>query len=160
MSLRRNAICVDYRMGPSSGVMIARRIITSPARGSMVSSLALRYNQSVYFAYCSGPRSYSFKVKSNHREVTSFKGETGSMVAIILCKDHDKSRRDIYDICEVDDSGEVRCPFSQTSCRLVTDSLPDGIAGLLPHLQAGSCVSSSRSVAQGPSPRPNHQFAG
>ena len=30
------------------------------------------------------------------------------MNAIVSCKDHDHSKRDIYDICETNESGEVR----------------------------------------------------
>lgn len=29
------------------------------------------------------------------------------MNAIVSCKDHDRSKRDIYDICETDEGGEV-----------------------------------------------------
>ena len=29
------------------------------------------------------------------------------MNAIVSCKDHDHSKRDIYDICETNESGEV-----------------------------------------------------
>ncbi|KAJ7580151.1 hypothetical protein C8J56DRAFT_795466 [Mycena floridula] len=47
-------------------------------------------------------------VKSSRRETTvttTFRGETGSMGPVISCKEHDRSRRDIYDICEIDDDG-------------------------------------------------------
>ncbi|KAG6908898.1 hypothetical protein DXG01_002876 [Tephrocybe rancida] len=49
-------------------------------------------------------------VKSSRREttiMTTFKGETGCMNAVISCKDHDHSRRDIYDICETNEGGET-----------------------------------------------------
>jgi hypothetical protein len=29
------------------------------------------------------------------------------MNAIVMCKDHDRSKRDIYDICETNEGGEV-----------------------------------------------------
>jgi hypothetical protein len=51
------------------------------------------------------------KVKSSRRDTTTtvtFKGETGCMNAIISCKDHDHSKRDIYDLCETNEGGEVR----------------------------------------------------
>ncbi|KDQ26518.1 hypothetical protein PLEOSDRAFT_1105423 [Pleurotus ostreatus PC15] len=67
-------------------------------------------------------------VKNNRREVTSFKGETGSMVALILCKDHDKSRRDIYDICEADDTGETAL---QAYCRTYKQAPVSQAHGLL-----------------------------
>lgn len=43
-----------------------------------------------------------------------FRGEPGCMNAIISCKEHDHSRRQIYEICETDDGGEVsyRCTYS------------------------------------------------
>ncbi|KAG6843145.1 hypothetical protein H0H87_007469 [Tephrocybe sp. NHM501043] len=37
----------------------------------------------------------------------TFKGEHGCMNAIISCKDHDHSRRGIYDICETDEGGQT-----------------------------------------------------
>jgi hypothetical protein len=52
------------------------------------------------------------QVKSSRRDTTTtttFKGETGCMNPIISCKDHDRSKRDVYDICETNEGGEVRC---------------------------------------------------
>jgi len=49
-------------------------------------------------------------VKSSRRDttiITTFKEESGCMNAIISCKDHDHSRRDIYDICETNEGGET-----------------------------------------------------
>jgi hypothetical protein len=54
---------------------------------------------------------YFLKVKSSRRDTTTtvtFKGETGCMNAIISCRDHDHSKRDIYDLCETNEGGEVR----------------------------------------------------
>ncbi|KAJ4469273.1 hypothetical protein J3R30DRAFT_3687467 [Lentinula aciculospora] len=48
-------------------------------------------------------------VKGTRREThvtTMFRGETGCMNAIISCKEHNLSRRQIYEICETDDGGE------------------------------------------------------
>lgn len=39
--------------------------------------------------------------------MVNFKGESGCMVALICCKEHDRSKRDMYDICETDEGGEV-----------------------------------------------------
>ena len=50
------------------------------------------------------------KVKSTRRDVTNivtFKRETGCMNAIICCKEHSSYRRDLYDLCETNDVGEV-----------------------------------------------------
>jgi hypothetical protein len=58
--------------------------------------------------------SFSYQVKSSRRELTTtttFKGETGCMNAIVSCKDHDHSRRIIYDICETNEGGEVGLSF-------------------------------------------------
>jgi len=49
-------------------------------------------------------------VKSSRRELTTvinFNGETGCMNAIVSCQDHDRSRREIYDICDMNDGGET-----------------------------------------------------
>ncbi|KAF8972764.1 hypothetical protein BDZ97DRAFT_1649930 [Flammula alnicola] len=49
-------------------------------------------------------------VKSSRRDTTittTFKGETGCMNAIVSCRDHDHSKRDIYDICETNEGGET-----------------------------------------------------
>ncbi|PPQ93874.1 hypothetical protein CVT25_013583 [Psilocybe cyanescens] len=49
-------------------------------------------------------------VKSSRRDTTTtttFKGESGCMNAIVSCKDHDHSKRDIYDICETNEGGET-----------------------------------------------------
>ena len=50
-------------------------------------------------------------MKSSRRDTTIttyFKGETGCMNAIVSCKEHDHSKRDIYDICSTNESGLVR----------------------------------------------------
>lgn len=56
------------------------------------------------------PPSLFLQVKLNRRDSTimvNFKGESGCMVALICCKEHDRSKRDMYDICETDEGGEV-----------------------------------------------------
>jgi len=50
------------------------------------------------------------QVKSSRRDATvtvNFRGETGHMSAIVSCKDHDHSRRSIYDMCDTNEGGEV-----------------------------------------------------
>ncbi|KAJ7625490.1 hypothetical protein FB45DRAFT_67118 [Roridomyces roridus] len=49
-------------------------------------------------------------VKSSRRETTittTFKGESGCMAAVISCKEHDHSKRDIYGICETNEGGQT-----------------------------------------------------
>ncbi|TFK29580.1 hypothetical protein FA15DRAFT_677545 [Coprinopsis marcescibilis] len=49
-------------------------------------------------------------VKSSRRDTTittTFKGEAGCMNAIVSCKDHDHTKRAIYDICETNEGGET-----------------------------------------------------
>ncbi|KAK2464013.1 hypothetical protein APHAL10511_003957 [Amanita phalloides] len=56
-------------------------------------------------------------VKSSRRDLTittTFKSETGCMNAVVLCSDHDHSRRTIYDICETNEGGETAL---QVYCR-------------------------------------------
>lgn len=68
-----------------------------------------------YHASCAWTQGHKFgfeiqPVKSSRRDTTittTFKGEAGCMNAIVSCKDHDRSKRDIYDICETDEGGET-----------------------------------------------------
>ncbi|KAG5725072.1 Lid2 complex component snt2 [Termitomyces sp. T112] len=68
-----------------------------------------------YHASCAWKEGHRFgfeiqPVKSSRRDTTimmTFKGEHGCMNAIISCKDHDHSKRDIYDICETNEGGET-----------------------------------------------------
>ena len=62
-----------------------------------------------------------FQVKSSRRDATattSFKGEIGSMHAVISCVDHDHTRRRIHDMCDVDANGEV-CGLGAISIHLL-----------------------------------------
>lgn len=47
--------------------------------------------------------------------ITTFKGETGNMVPIVCCQEHENSRRQVYDICETDETGEAAL---QVYCRI------------------------------------------
>ncbi|KAG6829064.1 hypothetical protein H0H92_005838 [Tricholoma furcatifolium] len=62
-------------------------------------------------------------VKSSRREtttLTTFKGEHGCMNAVIICRDHDISKREIYDICETNEGGETAL---QVYCRAYKQAL-------------------------------------
>jgi hypothetical protein len=51
-----------------------------------------------------------FQVKSSRRDITTvvtFKDESGAMSPVVSCKEHN-SRREIYEICEMNEGGEVR----------------------------------------------------
>ncbi|KAJ7809042.1 hypothetical protein B0H14DRAFT_3090942 [Mycena olivaceomarginata] len=68
-----------------------------------------------YHASCAWRHGHTFgfeiqPVKSSRRETTvttTFKGESGCMNAVISCKEHDHSKRDIYGICETNEGGET-----------------------------------------------------
>lgn len=47
--------------------------------------------------------------------ITTFKGETGNMVPIVCCQEHENSRRELYDVCETDETGETAL---QVYCRI------------------------------------------
>ncbi|KAG2075540.1 hypothetical protein BDR04DRAFT_1091037 [Suillus decipiens] len=47
--------------------------------------------------------------------ITTFKGETGNMVPIVCCQEHENSKRQLYDICETDETGETAL---QVYCRI------------------------------------------
>jgi hypothetical protein len=75
-----------------------------------------------FHASCAWKQGHKFgfeiqPVKSSRRDMTTtttFKGESGCMNAILSCKDHDHSKRDIYDICETNEGGETAL---QVYCR-------------------------------------------
>jgi hypothetical protein len=50
------------------------------------------------------------QVRNPRREgvIITFKGETGNMVPIVCCQEHENSKRELYDVCETDETGEVR----------------------------------------------------
>ncbi|KAJ3506376.1 hypothetical protein NLJ89_g6899 [Agrocybe chaxingu] len=68
-----------------------------------------------FHASCAWKQGHKFgfeiqPIKSSRRGMTKtvqFKGETGCMDAIVSCKDHDRSKRDIYDLCETNEGGET-----------------------------------------------------
>ncbi|CAK5267753.1 unnamed protein product [Mycena citricolor] len=49
-------------------------------------------------------------VKANRRDTTTvvtFRGESGSMTPVVLCKEHDHSKRSIYGFCQTSEGGET-----------------------------------------------------
>ncbi|KAJ8589556.1 hypothetical protein M405DRAFT_933391 [Rhizopogon salebrosus TDB-379] len=48
-------------------------------------------------------------VRNPRREgvIITFKGETGNMVPIVCCQEHENSKRELYDVCETDETGET-----------------------------------------------------
>ncbi|KAJ7224075.1 PHD-zinc-finger like domain-containing protein [Mycena pura] len=89
-----------------------------------------------YHASCAWRHGHRFgfeiqPVKSSRRETTittTFKGESGCMNAIISCKEHDHSKRDIYGICETNEGGETAL---QVYCRAYKQALVSQAHGLL-----------------------------
>jgi len=70
-------------------------------------------------------------VKSSRRDTTittTFKSEAGCMSAIVSCKDHDRTKRDIYDICETNEGGETAL---QVYCRAYKQAAVGQAHGLL-----------------------------
>ncbi|KAJ6619944.1 hypothetical protein B0H10DRAFT_1912520 [Mycena sp. CBHHK59/15] len=89
-----------------------------------------------YHASCAWRHGHKFgfeiqPVKSSRRETTittTFKGESGCMNAIISCKEHDHSKRDIYSICETNEGGETAL---QVYCRAYKQAAVSQAHGLL-----------------------------
>lgn len=56
-------------------------------------------------------RTSTAKTKAAKRELSasvSFNGVSGTMHPIVRCKEHEGSRRPLFDICETNEYGEVR----------------------------------------------------
>lgn len=55
-------------------------------------------------------------VRNPRREgvIITFKGETGNMVPIVCCQEHENNKRELYDVCETDETGETAL---QVYCR-------------------------------------------
>ncbi|RDB15348.1 Lid2 complex component snt2 [Hypsizygus marmoreus] len=91
---------------------VAKCSICSSAEGSVIRCSDCNKE---YHASCAWKQGHKFgfeiqPVKSSRRDTTiivTFKGESGCMNAIISCKDHDHTRRAIYDICETNEGGET-----------------------------------------------------
>ncbi|PPQ64354.1 hypothetical protein CVT24_008423 [Panaeolus cyanescens] len=89
-----------------------------------------------FHASCAWKQGHKFgfeiqPVKSSRRDTTittTFKGESGCMNAIVSCKDHDRNKRDIYDICETNEGGETAL---QVYCQAYKQAATDSAHGLL-----------------------------
>ncbi|KAF9038560.1 hypothetical protein BJ165DRAFT_1416696 [Panaeolus papilionaceus] len=89
-----------------------------------------------FHASCAWKQGHKFgfeiqPVKSSRRDttiITTFKGESGCMNAIVSCKDHDRNKRDIYDICETNEGGETAL---QVYCQAYKQAATDTAHGLL-----------------------------
>ncbi|KAF8202404.1 PHD-zinc-finger like domain-containing protein [Pholiota molesta] len=89
-------------------------------------------------------------VKSSRRDTTittTFKGETGCMNAIVSCKDHDHSKRDIYDICETNEGGETAL---QVYCQAYKQAPTTQAHGLLRKARRLDTILNIRSDIQPP----------
>lgn len=52
----------------------------------------------------------SLQVKASRRDTTTmvdFNDDTGCMVPLIICKGHTNHRRELYEICDTNEFGEV-----------------------------------------------------
>ncbi|KAJ7504211.1 hypothetical protein B0H11DRAFT_2154460 [Mycena galericulata] len=89
-----------------------------------------------YHASCAWRHGHTFgfeiqPVKSSRRETTittTFKGESGCMSAVISCKEHDHSQRDIYGICETNEGGQTAL---EVFCQTYKQALVSQAHGLL-----------------------------
>ncbi|KAH7914580.1 hypothetical protein BJ138DRAFT_1143440 [Hygrophoropsis aurantiaca] len=67
----------------------------------------------------------------NHRRdtlVTTFKGETGNMMPIVHCQEHENTKHELFDICETDETGETAL---QVYCRTYKQAPVTQAHGLL-----------------------------
>ncbi|KAE9396813.1 BAH-domain-containing protein [Gymnopus androsaceus JB14] len=103
--------CVEGISGIPSKRWISRCTICQQAGGAVVKCSDCPKEYHVSCAWAQG-HTFGFEiqpVKGTRRDnhiTTIFKGEPGCMNAIISCKEHDHSRRQIYEICETDEGGE------------------------------------------------------
>ncbi|KAG9313136.1 hypothetical protein JVU11DRAFT_6586 [Chiua virens] len=74
-----------------------------------------------YHASCAWKHGHRFgfemqPIRNHRRDVvaTTFKGDTGNMVPVVCCKDHDTSKHVLLDMCETDETGETAL---QAYCR-------------------------------------------
>ncbi|KAF7309944.1 Zinc finger protein 1 [Mycena indigotica] len=89
-----------------------------------------------YHASCAWKQGYKFgfeiqPVKSSRRDTTTmitFKGESGCMGPIVSCKEHQRSKRDMYGLCEMNEGGETAL---QVYCRAYKQAPVTQAHGLL-----------------------------
>lgn len=68
------------------------------------------------------------------------------MNAIISCREHDHSKRDIYDICETNEGGEVR--FYSCVCTQISNFITDSPSSVLSGVQTGASWTGTWSPSQ------------
>ncbi|KAF8892173.1 hypothetical protein BD779DRAFT_1670511 [Infundibulicybe gibba] len=93
------------------------RWATSCCLCGMAGGAVIRCNDCTkeFHASCAWKREFKFgfeiqPVKSSRRDtttITTFRGETGCMNPIVLCKEHDSNKREIYGICDTNEGGET-----------------------------------------------------
>ncbi|KIJ65499.1 hypothetical protein HYDPIDRAFT_39434 [Hydnomerulius pinastri MD-312] len=88
-----------------------------------------------YHASCAWKNGHRFGFEiqpvRNHRRdsvVTTFRGDTGNMVPIICCQEHEPTRHELYDVCETDETGETAL---QVYCRTYKQAPVSQAHGLL-----------------------------
>ncbi|KAF7308348.1 Zinc finger protein 1 [Mycena chlorophos] len=89
-----------------------------------------------YHASCAWKAGHKFgfeiqPVKSSRRDSTimvTFKGESGCMGPVVSCKEHQRSKRDMYGICETNEGGETAL---QVYCRAYKQAPVTQAHGLL-----------------------------
>ena len=108
-------------------------------------------------------RPSSFQVRNHRRDAiaTTFKGETGNMVPIVCCQEHDASKRVLFDMCETDETGEVMplhavsLPLRRTDLALFSLSFFPASAPCPWHSRPHCKHTAERTNAR-PCPRPTH----
>ena len=113
----------------------------------------------------------SIQVRNHRRDgiAATFKGDTGNMVPIVCCQEHDASKHVLFDMCETDEIGEVISlnvfPVSLRHADLVLFAfffilalasrfsvIPDRAPSVLSNVQTSAHFPSARSPPQIPSP--------
>lgn len=90
--------------------------------------------------------------------LVTFKGENGVLVPIISCKEHDMSKRELYDLCEVDETGEG---IMQIYCRAYKQALVSQAHALLRKAMRLDSILNGRSeVVDTPEPEPRCECCG
>jgi hypothetical protein len=152
--IHRGVRCAAKRVALFFDAAIASENIILPALGNTATGSALRSSLRVFSPdvkqHVTANTSFVTQVRSHRRDtvVTTFRGETGSMVPIVSCQEHETSKRELYDVCETDDTGEV------ISGNLLVNVLfahldIDRAASVLPDIQTSTGFSSSCPPSEG-----------
>lgn len=108
------APCVVRSAVLSFGVAIAFENTMFRALGRAATGLVSRCNLRVVTPFFTTPTltQPSIQIRNHRRDAiaTTFKGDTGNMVPIVCCEEHDASKRVLFDMCETDETGEVIVP--------------------------------------------------